>query len=36
MAQVIPFPRPPSKLKEDEEMVAFLKLLEMLSKKIRK
>jgi hypothetical protein len=34
MAQIIPFRKPPSK-KEDEEMAAFLKLLEYISKTVK-
>jgi hypothetical protein len=35
MGEVIPFRRPPSKSKEDAEMAAFLKLLEIIAKSVK-
>jgi hypothetical protein len=35
MSKVIPFRKPPSKSKEDDEMAEFLKLLDLISKSVR-
>jgi hypothetical protein len=35
MSEVIPFRKPPSKPKEDDEMAEFLKLLERITKSVK-